>query len=150
MKKNKEYKQISVNDLNDYDCLKGKVVEKVAFSNRGCYDENLFIILFTDKTYVAVGADYNDDEHYSDEPKLDNYWVMDPQCCNGGDYNCHIYTDDKGNLRFDKWIQILKDFGIWELEMDEAQKIIAENKAKQEQREYEQYLRLKAKFEKNG
>lgn len=150
MKKNKEYTQISVNNLKNYEDLKGKVVDKVAFTNRGDYDEHLFIIMFTDKTYIAVGADYNDAEYYKDEPKLENYWVMDPECCNGGNYECHIHPDGKGNLIFDKWIQILKDFGLWELEMDEAQKIIAEYNKRQEEREYDQYLRLKAKFEKNG
>ena len=35
MKLNEEYKQISVNSFKDYSDLKGKVVDKVAFTDRG-------------------------------------------------------------------------------------------------------------------
>ena len=149
MKLNKEYNQISVYNLKDYDQLKGKVVDKVAFSDRGYSDENIFIITFTDKTFIAVGVHYKDIDAGNDEPQIENFYVMDPKCVNGGDYHCHTYFHDDGTITFDEWITILKDFGIWELHEDEVVKIIEENKKREEDREYQQYLRLKEKFEKN-
>ena len=164
MKLNKEYKQLRVNSFTgtrkrpdgmyeqymDYDALKGKVVDKVAFTDRGCSDENLFIITFTDKTFIAVGTHYRDIDDHDDEPQLENYCVMDPNCVNGGNYECHCWVGSDGKVIFDEWITILKDLGIWEMEDDEVIKIIEEDKKKEEEREYQQYLRLKEKFEKTN
>ena len=148
MKQNDEFKQQNLsNYLRDYDGLKGKVVDKVAFNDRGCYDEHMLIITFTDKTFICVGLGYVDD--HNDEMELQNNWIYPPGVINGGDYRHHIWVDDNNNLHFDKWIQILIDLGIWELDMDEAQEIIKKNDDKKEQKEYEEYLRLKAKFEKH-
>jgi len=147
MKLNKEYKQIFAHSLKDYNELSGKVVDKIAFTDRGCTDENLFIILFTDKTFIAIGTHYKDLDAGYDEPQIEDFCVMDPKCVNGGDYHCHTYFHDDGTITFDEWITILKDFGIWELPKDEVVKIIEENKKREEDREYQQYLRLKKKFE---
>lgn len=149
MQLNKEYKQIYAHSLKDYNELSGKVVDKVAFTDRGCHDENMFIILFTDKTYIAIGVCYKDLDAGDDEPQIEDFYVLDPKCVNGGDYHCHTYFHEDGTITFDKWITILKDFKIWELPEDEAIKIIEDNKKREEDREYQQYLRLKQKFEKN-
>lgn len=147
--KHKEYKQIIVSSLKDYEELKGKIVDKVAFSNLGDYNEQMFIITFTDKTYVAVGTDYNDWEQYSREPKLKDYYVHNPKQINNGDFRNHIWVDSEGGLHFDRWIQILIDLGLWNFTMEDAQKIIEEHNADKEKKEYEEYLRLKEKFEGN-
>jgi hypothetical protein len=150
---NKEYKQIPVTSFSGYrkdiNFLQGKVVDKVGFTNRGSCDENMFIITFTDKTYIAIGADYNESEFHSDEPILDNKHISPPQCMNGGDYRCHSWVDSSGKLQFDEWINLLRECGIWEFTDEDAQAVM-DMKAKDElEREYQNYLRLKKKFEEN-
>lgn len=148
MELNKEYKQIHVSNIKDYDVLKGKVVDKVAFSNRGYSDENIFIILFTDKTYIAIGTHYRDIDAKDEEPQLTDFWVMNPLCLNGGNFENHLWVDKKTNeIHFDQWITFLKDFGIWNLSEDEVKNIINQDKEKEREQEYQQYLRLKEKFE---
>lgn len=151
---NEEYTQISVNSFSgahkNYDALKGKVVDKVAFTNRNSYDCQMLIITFTDKTFISVGVAYNDREGYKDESILENNWVLAPQSINNGDYSVHSWTDSDGKLCFDEWINILRDLGIWIFNEDDA-KVIMEQKAKEEEeREYRNYLRLKEKFEKKN
>lgn len=147
-----EYKQISLEQLKtthgvcNYDALKGKVIDKVAFNNRGERDEQALTIIFTDKTFISVGFDYIDFSTGSDEMQLQDYWVDDPSCYNFGDFGCHV-VDNNGELRFDRWIQILIDLGLWELSMEEVQNIIEQKAKEKEKREYEEYLRLKTKFE---
>lgn len=148
MKLNKEYKQIFVRHLNGYDALKGKVVDKVAFTDRGYHDNNIFIILFTDKTYIAIGTNYRDIDAGDDEPQLEDFFVMDPGCVNGGNFDCHHWVDRTTNtIHFDPWITFLRDFGIWDLPEKEALGIIKDANKKEEEREYQQYLKLKEKFE---
>ena len=147
MKLNEEYKQISVNSFKNYSDLKGKVVDKVAFTDRGYADENLFIITFTDKTFVAVGTHYKDIDAHDTEPQLENYWVMPPTHINGGNYDCHCYVHSDGRVTFDRWIEILRDLGIWEISEKDVLDVIERDKKKQDEREYQQYLRLKEKFE---
>lgn len=150
--KDDEYKQISLNQLNthgvcNYDALKGKVIDKVAFNNRGERDEQALTIIFTDKTFISVGFDYVDFNSDSDEMQLQDYWVDDPSCYNFGDFGCHVWVDNNGELRFDRWIQILIDLGLWELSMEEAQAVIDKKQKEKEEREYQEYIRLKKKFE---
>jgi len=148
MKLNKEYKQIFAHNLKNYEALNGKIVDKVAFSNRGSHDENIFIILFTDKTYIALGTQYRDIDAKDEEPQLTEFWVKNPACLNGGNFEYHSWIDRKTNeIHFDPWITFLKDFGIWNITEDEIKDIIKKDKEKEEEREYQQYLRLKEKFE---
>ena len=148
MELNKEYTQISVNTFNgDYSALKGKVIDKVAFTNKGSYDCQMLIIIFTDKTFIAVGPDYNDLERWKDEPTIGNYYVDDPRCINGGDFSVHSWTANDGKLRFEEWINILRDFGIWIFNEDDAKAIMEQKAKEEEEREYRTYLRLKEKFE---
>lgn len=148
MKLNKDYKQISVYQLKDYDALKGKVVDKIAFTDRGSYDENMFIITFTDQTFICVGTHYKDLDNHDDEPQLENFYVMDPMCVNCGNYGCHTYVHSDGTVTFDRWIEILRDLKIWEMPEEEVLEIIERDKKNQEDREYKEYLRLKEKYEK--
>lgn len=148
MKLNNEFKQISVYQLKNYDQLQGKVVDSVAFTDRGYADENMFIITFTDKTFICIGTHYKDAESGCNEPQLENNYVMDPACVNSGNYENHCYIKPDGTIKFDKWIEILRDLHIWELTEDEVKEIIEKDKQKKEEREYQQYLKLKEKFEK--
>ena len=74
MKLNKEYKQIFLYGDSDYNLLKNKVVNKVAFTNTGNYDTHMCIIMFTDKTFIALGTGYDNE----DDPKLGNEIIIAP------------------------------------------------------------------------
>lgn len=149
MELNKNLKQISLHNLSkDYDALKGKVVDKVAFNNKGDMDDQMFVILFTDGTYINLGVDYRDSE-VSDQVEIGNQWVssMSPANVNGGNYDCHCYVRPDGTVKFDRWIEILRDLGIWKITDEETIAIIERDKKREEEREYNQYLRLKEKYE---
>lgn len=146
MKRNNEYKQIFPQE-GDRDILKGKVVDKVEFINTGDYDTQMFLILFTDKTYVCIGMEYAND--YNKDLKLAHNYTpyLDPTNVNDGDFSCHSWVDSKGNLHFEEWIDVLRDFGIWEFTDEDAVEVMKKHKQQEEEWEYQQYLRLKEKFE---
>lgn len=146
MKRNDEYKQLFPQINSSYDALKGKVVDKVAFMNRGDCDTQMFIILFTDKTYVCIGLDREED---SDDFKLAHNYMswLSPTNVDGGNFDCHSWVDADGNIHFEKWIDVLRDFGIWEFTDEDAVEVMEKHKRQEEEREYQQYLRLKEKFE---
>jgi len=148
---NKEYKQISISDFKagNYNALSGKVVDKVAFTNTDGYDIQMIIITFTDKTFIAAGVDYNDSDGRKDEPMLENHWILPPQNVNGGDYSAHSWVDNSsGKLRFEEWINILRDLDIWKFTDEDAKAIMDKNAQQKEELEYKQYLLLKEKYEK--
>lgn len=147
MKRNDEYKQLFPHYGDEYDILKGKVVDKVAFMNRGDYDTQMFLILFTDKTYVCVGMEYAND--YNKDLQLEHNYMpwFSPTNVNTGDFSCHSWVDADGKIHFEKWIDVLRDFGIWEFTDEDAIEIMEKHKRQEEEREYQQYLRLKEKFE---
>lgn len=151
---NRDYKQISVHSFSgnrtDYNALKGKVVEKVGFTDRNSYDTQMFIITFTDKTFICVGVGYNDSDFHKDEPQLENYYVLPPQNVNNGNFSAHTYVDIEGNIKFETWFEILREVGIWQLTDEDALSIIERQEKEEEEREYQNYLRLKKKFEGNG
>ena len=122
MELNKDYKRITIDsNKNNYDILKGKVVDKISLaSDRDSYDMNELIITFTDKTYVAFEiCDVSEDHESERRPVLENSFICHPQCYNGGNFNCHI----------------------------EAQEIIERDNRKQEEWDYKRYLYLKKKFD---
>ena len=127
-------------DKNLSEELKGKVVQDIAFCDTG---EQHFTMVFTDDTYISIGLDY--DEDY-DECKICDNYISEPICINDGELDS--WVDDSGNLHFDKWCQELIRLGIWEVTEDEVKDIIKRKEAEKEKREYEQYLKLKAKYEK--
>jgi hypothetical protein len=149
MKQNYEYKQIIIgsNYKNDYDILKGKVVDKISIANdRNNYDMNELIITFTDKTYVAFEIDDDSDDHESERrPVLKNSWVISPKCYNCGNFGCHISVVDC-ELRFDPLIENRIKLGLWKLTMKEAQEHIKNDVRKRDEYEYKQYIRLREKF----
>lgn len=99
MELNKEYKQIFLHNDTPYDVLKGKVVENVGFTNIDSHDLHMFIITFTDKTYVAIGTDYKDLDNSDDEPKLENRYIFHPQSWNSGNFELFRYVDTSGNKK---------------------------------------------------
>lgn len=150
MELNKEYKQIFLNEGISYDTLKGKVVDKVGFTNYDDYDQNMCIVTFTDKTFIALGVAYNSDskwESKQDEPLLINEHIIQPQNWNSGNFKRHM-TVINNEVRYDPYIRILRDFGIWKFTDEEELAIIEKDKKEKEEYEYQQYLRLKEKFEK--
>ena len=137
--------QIGINFSTKIDDLSGKIVDKVAF----CDDPNSeqhFILTFTDGTYISIGLGYSEDDQ---DYKLESDWVptCTPENVNNG--RLDHWIDSHGNLRFSKWVQDLVDLGIWEVSESEVQDLIKKQKEESEKREYNEYLRLKKKYEKH-
>lgn len=146
MELNKEYKQIFLHSDSDYNLLKDKVVDKVAFTNTGDYDTHMCIITFTDKTFIALGIEYDEDE-----PKLSNEFIIKPQNWNHGNFRLYmqVYMQVNGNNKiiYSPYIRILRDLNIWQFTDEEELAIIEKHKKEKEDYEYKEYLRLKEKFE---
>lgn len=146
MELNNEYKQIFLHSDSDYDLLKNKVVDKVAFTNTGNYDVHMCIITFTDKTFIALGTRYDNE----DDPKLGNEFIIEPQNWNNGNFRLYMHIDSDNKIIYSPYIRILRDFDIWQFTDEEELAIIEKhNKKDKEDYEYKEYLRLKEKFEKD-
>lgn len=146
MELNKEYKQIFLHAPDDYDLLKNKVVDKVAFTNTGEYDTHMCIITFTDKTFIALGVVYDDEG----DPRLGNEVIIEPQNWNSGNFRLYMHVDSNNKIIYRPYIRILRDLNIWQFTDEEELAIIEKHKKDKEDYEYKEYLRLKEKFEKNG
>ena len=111
MELNKEYKQIFLRNDSDYNLLKDKAVDKVAFTNTGNYDTHMCIITFTDKTFIALGTRYDEE----DDPKLNNECIIPPQNWNNGNFNLYMYVNSDNKIIYNQYIRILRDFDITKL-----------------------------------
>ena len=147
MELNKDYKQIFLHNDSDYDLLKNKVVDKVAFTNTGNYDTHMCIIMFTDKTFIALGTGYDD---YEDDTKLGNECIIEPRNWNNGNFRLYMHVDSNNKIIYSPYIRILRDFDIWQFTDEEEMAIIEKHKKDKEDYEYKEYLRLKEKFENMG
>lgn len=143
MELNKDYKQIYLHSDSDYDLLKDKVVDKVAFTNIGKYDMHMCIITFTDKTFIALGTGYDDE----DDPKLGNEFIIEPQNWNSGNFRLYMHVNSDNKIIYSPYIRILRDLNIWQFTDEEELAIIENHKKDKEDYEYREYLRLKEKFE---
>ena len=146
MELNKDYKQIFLHSDSDYDLLKNKVVDKVAFTNTGNYDEHMCIITFTDKTFIAIGNGFDNYDNEND-PKLVNEVIIEPRNWNNGNFRLHMHVDSNNKIIYSPYIRILRDFDIWQFTDEEELAIIEKHKKDKEDYEYKEYLRLKEKFE---
>lgn len=144
MELNKEYKQIFLRNDSEYNLLKDKVVDKVAFTNIGNYDTHTCIITFTDKTFIALGAGRD----YEDDPKLCNESIIPPQNWNSGNFRLYMHVNSDNKIIYSPYIRILRDFDIWQFTDEEELAIIEKHKKEEENYEYKEYLRLKEKYEK--
>lgn len=144
MELNKDYKQIFLHSDSDYDLLKDKVIDKVAFTDIGTYGTHMCIIVFTDKTFIALGVGYDD---YEDEPKLGNQNIIPPQNWNNGNFDLHMYINSDNKIIYSPYIRILRDLNIWQFTDEEELAIIEKSKKDIADYEYQQYLRLKEIFE---
>ena len=125
----------------------GKVVDKVGFVGRGDTDDQTLIILFTDKTFICVGCEYEQDENGRERLNLKDKWIHDQSVYHGNQLEIyHTWVNKEGEISFDLWVQMLIDMGFWKLSPEEAQKIREEHFKKEEDREWQNYLRLKEKF----
>ena len=149
MELNSEYKQIHPRDFQENrEVLKGKVVDKIGFVNRGYADENIFAITFTDKTFIAIGAGVSEwDESYKDEPALENFYTINPKNYHSLDMYVHLNNDGKPEIYGGSFVKVLVDLGIWNVTAEELQAWKEKHEKDEEDREYKNYLRLKEKFE---
>lgn len=147
MRKNDEYKQIFLQGRDDYDALKGKVVDRIAFVNRDSYDTQFCVVIFTDKSFIAVGMCKEYLEDGGETFKLCNFYLSDPNCVDNGCFDCHCWFDRNGDIHFRPWLQTLKDLELWIVTEEEQKKAIERKNREEEEREWRNYLRLKKKFE---
>ena len=119
------------------------MVDKVAFTNTGNYDTHMCIITFTDKTFIALGTGYDDE----DDPQLGNEFIIEPQNWNSGNFRLYMHVNSDNKIIYSPYIRILRDFDIWQFTDEEELAIIEKHKKDKEDYEYKEYLRLKEKFE---
>ena len=127
MELNKDYKQIFLHNDSDYDLLKNKVVDKVAFTNTGNYDTHMCIIMFTDKTFIELGTGYDDE----DDPKLGNECIIEPRNWNNGNFRLYMHINSNNKIIYSPYIRILRDFDIWQFTDEEEMAIIEKHKKRQ-------------------
>lgn len=151
MKLNSEYKQIYPRDFKEnHEALKGKIVDKVGFVNRGYADENIFAITFTDKTFIAISVGVSEwEESYKDEPALENFYTINPENYYSLDKYVYLDSNNKPKIYDNCFVKVLVDLGIWNITPEELQAWKEKHERDEEDREYKNYLRLKEKFEKN-
>lgn len=150
------YTQIDLRDIDwsyynnrSGDKLQGKVVDKVGFCKDDDQYKQMFVIIFTDKTFIAIGInDDSDEEEGHDIYKLTNKWIYNGELYKNSVSCFSSYIDSStGKLVFDTWVDMLIKLGLWNFTEEECQKIREEHTKAQEKREYAQYLVLKKKFE---
>lgn len=142
MFKNENKKQIVINQTDDINKLNGKIIDKCSLVNGQYNDEKQLIITFDDDTYICIGLDRNDN---SDTYDLVNDYIVPPKS-----YACGVphYFDYKGKLRFKQFIQRQIDLKLITVTEDEIAKILSEKQKAEEEREYQLYLKLKEKYDK--
>lgn len=120
--------------------LSGKTIDKVSLfvDNCECYNGEL-LITFTDDTYILLAPEYDNDQ---DEYILENSDIQplnEKSSVPGNIYN--------GVFRYDMYFQRYVDCGIIDIDTDLLKKWVDDAERRKEDREYNEYLRLKKKFE---
>ena len=135
----KELKQIYLK--SDERPLIGKTIKDMSYLPT---DENgpMLIITFTDDTYIYVELFYDEDRH---DDILENGCVMPIECIDGGAPGI-VYG---GEFHYYKFIQEQIRLGLIEENKEYSMKKVEEQKKRDEEREYNEYLRLKEKYEKS-
>lgn len=122
-------------------CLGGKVVEDCGFISDESEEKNLFVITFTDKTFIAIGID-------DDKWKLASKFIMKPEAYGKNYVATKSLIDYKGDIVYPEWVELLKKLSLWTIDDEEVRKGIEQVNKDRKMREYKEYLRLKEKFEK--
>ena len=149
MKEFKGYKQLTLNDVDWYreenrtkNPWKGKVIERVGFCNRGDYDDKMLIILFTDKTFLAIELERDEDEFQFADAWMYDIWDGHE----GAEARYGCWVDSNRKVHLGTKIQMMVDLGLWDFTEEDAERIRKEEKRKEEEREWQNYLRLREKF----
>ena len=121
------------------DKLKGKTIEKTSFyNNTGDYFKNHLVITFTDGTYICVCINYKNNDYYLYEclPGLNWY---------NADGLGYVLGEE---FHYRKHFKQLIDIGVLEpIDENILKKQILARKRNEELMEYQQYEKLKKKFE---
>lgn len=120
---------------------KGKVVENCGYIE----DEEIFIITFTDKTYIMLSPSTND----YDDPVLTFKALPDISQYSQYFYDNNFKFDSCGNMVIEPWVNMMIDFGLWNADPDAIKKSQEASRLAHRKRDYQRYLELKQKFE-NG
>ena len=121
------------------DKLKGKTIEKTSFYNNiGDYHKNHLVITFTDGTYICVCINYKNNDYYLYECLPDLNWY-------NADGLGYVLGEE---FHYRKHFKQLIDIGVLEpIDENILKKQILARKRNEELMEYQQYEKLKKKFE---
>lgn len=121
------------------DKLKGKTIEKTSFYNNiGDYLKNHLVITFTDGTYICVCINYKNNDYYLYECLPDLNWY-------NADGLGYVLGEE---FHYRKHFKQLIDIGVLEpIDENILKKQILARKRNEELMEYQQYEKLKKKFE---
>ena len=106
---------------------------------------NELLIIFTDKTYVAIGIDDAAPDDEEAKYVIDDTFVCAPASYNSGRFETSSFN---GELYFtDEIIANRVKSGIWKVTPEECQKLIEEYEHRRDEQDYKRYLILKNRFE---
>lgn len=131
-------------DVNNV--LIGKTIKDISFGLYSMEAKSCLIITFTDDTYIYLDVEedtVSSDSDYTME-QMKNDYVVPLKCYSG--VPGYIYPD--GNFKYYPYIEEEIRMGLIEPDREIEKQKALEYQAAQEKREYEEYLRLKEKYEK--
>lgn len=122
--------------------LDGKTVERIGIIKGHATPERRYLIItFTDKTFVCLRATIDEDgleilqdAHITTPKMMSNAGLVD-------------YYDEDNTPHIKLFAQMLCEFGLWTIDEEEIKKERQMRQDLQSRLEYQEYLRLKAKFE---
>lgn len=142
-------KQISLTkNYCDNKVLIGKTIKDISFLNTDFAHDSQLLITFTDDTFIGLTIEGEDDKY--NYPHFENYYPIPLNCYNGNVVG-YTYTDfvtNQANFRYYPFISEQIRLGLIEDDKESVMQRIEEEKKRADKRDYEEYLRLKEKFEK--
>lgn len=119
----------------DDNLLKGKTIERAGFVYKS--NDVILVIKYTDGTFTAMRSD-------GDSFKVE--YIPTPPSCGDSNGVLGFVMDDK--FYYDDYGKILYDMGLYSVDEEVIKERIETREKQIEERQYQEYLRLKAKFEK--
>lgn len=122
--------------------LDGKTIERIGIIKGHATPERRYLLItFTDKTFICVRATIDEDgleilqdAHIASPRMMSNAGLVD-------------YYDENDNPHIKLFAQMLCEFGLWTIDEDEIKEERKMRQDFQTKCEYQEFLRLKAKFE---
>lgn len=131
-------KQILISDKKN---IVGKTIEDIRLVNDSISEESQLLITFTDGTFCGVEYNGNDDIG------LDDAQIMIPSDV---EYLGNVYfVGDEPKFALHYLYKVYKEMGIIDIDENSCVEMFEKAKAKKEEREVREYLKLRDKYEGN-